>query len=589
MADFDVVVLGGGTSGELVATEVARAGRTAALVEAGLVGGESPYLASIPSKSLLQSARRGDTWEEAVARRDDLAGHLDDTFAAARLAEAGVTLMRGTGRITKPGMIEVEPIAGARGPGDARGPGVARGLAVTRGPGMSRGPGNGNGGSTAGNGGLANGDGPTTISYGDLVIATGSEPLAPPVEGLADVPAWTSAEALTCPDLPRRLVVLGAGPVGCELAQIYAAFGSQVTLVEAEDRVLPDEAAFTGEILAEALRRAGAELCLGSAVVKAETMDSGLALTLASGTRIEADRVLLATGRRPRLTGLDLDKLGIAGSPVEALQVDETCRVVGGGPADAGQDGEERGGRIWAAGDVTGVAPYTHTARYQARIVAANILGGHRLADYRAIPRAVYTSPSVYTVGISPGHPAAAGVDLLTVGFDLAETARAAMADDDGGRVELYADAGHGDILVGAAAIGPGADEWMGELTLAIRAGIPIAVLADVVHAFPTYGEAVESALRELAQRAPADPAGADLAQLTDSSELSLILGKGRRMSENDMAAPTADSVQQRQSVADDAEEPLDDDEPAEVPFDVNEADAAEQQRTVELDEDDYR
>lgn len=530
MADFDVVVLGGGTSGELVATEVARAGRTAALVEAGLVGGESPYLASIPSKSLLQSARRGDTWEEAVARRDDLAGHLDDTFAAARLAEAGVTLMRGTGRITKPGMIEVEPIAGARGPGDARSPGVARGLAVTRGPGMSRGPGNGNGGSTAGNGGLANGDGPTTISYGDLVIATGSEPLAPPVEGLADVPAWTSAEALTCPDLPRRLVVLGAGPVGCELAQIYAAFGSQVTLVEAEDRVLPDEAAFTGEILAEALRRAGAELCLGSAVVKAETMDSGLALTLASGTRIEADRVLLATGRRPRLTGLDLDKLGIAGSPVEALQVDETCRVVGGGPADAGQDGEEQGGRIWAAGDVTGVAPYTHTARYQARIVAANILGGHRLADYRAIPRAVYTSPSVYTVGISPGHPAAAGVDLLTVGFDLAETARAATADDDGGRVELYADAGHGDILVGAAAIGPDAEEWMGELTLAIRAGIPIAVLADVVHAFPTYGEAVESALRELAQRAPADPAGADLAQLTDSSEpaeLSLIQGRG--------------------------------------------------------------
>jgi dihydrolipoamide dehydrogenase len=425
-----------------------------------------------------------------------------------------VTLLRGTGRIAKPGTIEVEPIAGARGAGDARGPGVARGLAVTRSPGVARGPGNGNGSAAAGSGGLATGDGPVTISYGDLVIATGSEPLAPPVEGLADVPAWTSAEALTCPDLPRRLVVLGAGPVGCELAQIYAAFGSLVTLVEAEDRVLPDEAAFTGEILAEALRRAGAELCLGSAVVKAETMDSGLALTLASGTRIEADRVLLATGRRPRLTGLDLDKLGIAGAPAEALRVDETCRVVRGAAA-AGRDGEDPGGRIWAAGDVTGVAPYTHTARYQARIVAANILGGHRVADYRAIPRAVYTSPSVYTVGISPEHAASAGIDLLTVGFDLAETARAAVADDDGGRVELYADAGRGDILVGAAAIGPGAEEWMGELTLAIRAGIPLAVLADVVHAFPTYAEAVESALREMVPRAPA---GAGLAQLADSS-----------------------------------------------------------------------
>jgi pyruvate/2-oxoglutarate dehydrogenase complex dihydrolipoamide dehydrogenase (E3) component len=283
--------------------------------------------------------------------------------------------------------------------------------------------------------------------------------------------------------------------------------------VEAEGRVLPDEAAFTGEILAEALRRTGAELCLGSAVVKAETMDSGLALTLSSGTRIEADRVLLATGRRPRLTGLDLDKLGIAASPLEALAVDETCRVVPG-PAGGGHDGKNPGGRIWAAGDVTGIAPYTHTARYQARIVAANILGGHRLADYRAIPRAVYTWPSVYSVGISPGQAAAAGVELRTAGFDLAETARAAMAADDGGRVELYADAGRGDILVGAAAIGPYAEEWMGELTLAIRAGIPLAVLADVVHAFPTYGEAVESPLLELMQRAPAEPTGAAPPQL---------------------------------------------------------------------------
>jgi pyruvate/2-oxoglutarate dehydrogenase complex dihydrolipoamide dehydrogenase (E3) component len=497
MPEFDVVVLGGGTSGGLVATEVARAGRSAALVEAGLVGGESPYLACIPSKSLLQSAHRGETWEHAVARRDEVSGHLDDTFAAARLAEAGVTLMRGTGRITKPGTVEIALIEAPRG---AKATGTA----------------------------AANGEGPATISYSDLVIATGSEPVAPPVEGLTDVPAWTSAEALTCPDLPRRLIVLGAGPVGCELTQIYAAFGSQVTLVEAEAQVLPDEAAFTGEILADALRRAGAEVCLGSAVVKAETMDSGLALTLASGTRIEADRVLLATGRRPRLTGLGLDKLGVAGSPAQALPVDETCRVVPG-PGAAAREGKKSGGRIWAAGDVTGIARYTHTARYQARIVAANILGGHRLADYRAIPRAVYTSPSVYSVGISPEHAAAAGVDLFTVGFDLAGTARAAVNDDDRGRVELYADAGRGDILVGAAAVGPGAEEWMGEITLAIRAGIPLAVLADVVHAFPTYGEVVEPPLRELVQRAPADPAdpaepaAPDLARLAD---LSLTRGR---------------------------------------------------------------
>jgi hypothetical protein len=150
---------------------------------------------------------------------------------------------------------------------------------------------------------------------------------------------------------------------------------------------------------------------------------------------------------------------------------------------------------------VTAIAPYTHTARYQARIVAANLLGGTRAADYRAVPRTVYTSPSVYTVGMSPSLAAATGVDLITVSYDLAETARAQVEDDDRGRVELYADAGAGDVLVGAAAIGPDAEEWMGEVTLAIRARIPLGVLADVVHAFPTYGEAVGTPLRGLAQR----------------------------------------------------------------------------------------
>ncbi|HWG65304.1 MAG TPA: NAD(P)/FAD-dependent oxidoreductase [Streptosporangiaceae bacterium] len=460
MPDFDVVVLGGGTSGGLVAMEVARAGRSTALVEAGLVGGESPYLACLPSKSLLQSARRGETWEHAVARRDEITGHLDDKAATARLAEAGVTLLRGTGRISKPGTIEVSPVSG---PGSAGAEGLG---------GLSR------------------------FGYQDLVLATGSEPVAPPVEGLTDVPAWTSAEALTCPDLPRRLVILGAGPVGCELAQIYAAFGSQVTLVEAEPHVLPGEAPFTGEILGDALRRTGADLRLGSPVVKAESMDIGLALALADGTRIEADRVLLATGRRPRLAGLGLDELGLDPPPGQQLPIEATCRV----PAGTVPGGKRNGGRVWAAGDVTAIAPYTHTARYQASIVAANILGGNRFADYRAIPRAVYTTPSVYTVGVTPALAEAAGLDLATVSFDLADTARATVDDDERGRVELYADGSRGDVLVGAAAVGPGAEEWMGEITLAIRAGVGLSVLSDVVHAFPTYGEALEGLLRTLAR-----------------------------------------------------------------------------------------
>lgn len=470
MPEFDVVVLGGGTAGQWVAQEVAQAGRAVALAEPGLVGGESPYLACLPSASLLQSARRGASWEHAVARRDEAAARLDDAAAAARLAEAGVTLVRGAGRIVGPGKVEVEPITGA--------------------------------------GGAATLD-DTVLSYTDLVIATGSEPVAPPVEGLSDVPTWTSAEALTCPDLPRRLVVLGAGPFGCELAQLYAAFGSQVALIEAEPRALPGEAAFAGDLLADALRRAGVDIRLGAAVVKAETLDAGLALTLADGARLEADRVLLGGGRRPRLAGLGLDRLGIRLLPSGHLDLDDRCHVAGapgGGEGatrvPAGEGQTAGAGGVWAAGDVTGVASYAHMASYQARVVAANILGARRRADYRAIPRAVYTTPSVYSVGVSPAR-VGAGVELLTAGFDLADTARAAVEDDERGRVELYADAGT-STLAGATAVGPAAEEWMSEATLAVRAGVPLDVLADVVHAFPTYGEAMEHPLRDLAARAAA-------------------------------------------------------------------------------------
>jgi dihydrolipoamide dehydrogenase len=402
-------------------------------------------------------------------------------------------------------------------------------------------------------------------------------------------------------------------------------------------------------------------------VVKAAPLDKGLALILADGTSLEGDRILLATGRRPRLAGLGLDKLGITPSAAGALPVDATCRVqtangeltgttaqpattpaqppaaaasaaqqaappaqraappaqptaapaqqaaASGPPAAAasaqaatatGQPGTAPGqpfavtpppvavpgqpvavtpqpaavpaqpaavtpppavvpaqpaavpaqpaavsaaqsvtaptqpttatahptaaaatvqpaaaaaeqpatatgqattgsARVWGAGDVTGIAPYTHTARYQASVVIANILGEHRVADYRAIPRCVYTTPSVCCVGVTPGQAAAAGIQLRTVGHDLAETARAAVEDDDRGRIELYADMTRGDMLVGAAAVGRSAEEWMGELALAIRAGIPLKMLADVVHAFPTYGEAIERSLRELAVGAP--------------------------------------------------------------------------------------
>ncbi|QKG25594.1 dihydrolipoyl dehydrogenase family protein [Actinomadura verrucosospora] len=434
---YDAVVLGGGTAGELVATGLARAGRDVALVENRLVGGESRYFACVPSKSLLLSARRGETWEMAVARRDALTGHRADERIVAGMAEEGVTVLRGRGQVTAPGRIEVD--------------GAEHG-------------------------------------FGDLVLCTGSEPVIPPVDGLADVPLWTSDGALAVPDLPRRLVILGGGPVGCELAQVYAAFGSQVAVVEASGRLLTAEAPFAGEVLADALRRMGVDLRLGAALSQVERKESGLRLWLSDGGTLDADRILVAAGRRPRVEGLGLETLGVATSPGHGVPVDETCRV----PSSSGD--------VWAAGDVTGVARTTHAARYQARLVLANLLGEHRAADYRAIPRVVYTTPTVYAVGISPKQAEELGIDLLTAGYDLAATARAAVEADERGRVELYADRSRG-LLIGAAAAGLYAEEWMSEIALAIRAETPLSVLTDVVHAFPTYGESVEAPLRELAGR----------------------------------------------------------------------------------------
>ena len=557
MGAFDVVVLGGGTAGVHVATEVAAAGKAVALVEAGLIGGESAYLACLPSNSLLLSAAGGKTWEDAVARRDEVTGGLDDSAPARRLTRAGVTVIRGTGRITGPGTVEVT---------------------------------------------LAPGEGTISLTYSDLVIATGCEPVAPPIEGLSDIPAWTTAQSLCSPDLPRRLIVLGGGPAGCELTQIYASFGSQVTLVEAESSLLPGEPAFAGEILAAALRRAGAEIYLGSRATKAERTSDGLTLALEDGTRIDADRLLLASGRRPRLGGLGLDTLGLEVTPGMALPTTTRCEVTG-----------IRGGlgvsRVWAAGDVTGTT-HTHASRYQASVVAANILGQRREADYSAIPRCVFTTPSVFAVGVVPpakvevaadedgaaagsgarqmlriakvpagARPAESaarptdGAGLITVRANLGDTTRAHLGQDDLGCLELYADAESG-VLAGAVAVGPDAASWMGEVTLAIRAKISLAVLADVVHAFPTYGEALETALRELAGT------GGSTVHADQNEK-----GTGP-LSELDMETPEDDALEQHQEViADETETGA----RREVPFDVDEADAAEQERAVGFDDDDYR
>lgn len=469
--EVDVAVLGLGSAGEIVAGECARGGLRVAGISAGPVGGECPHRACIPSKALLLAAARGErSWAAAVELRDARARRVragaaggvpagldqpdrtwfDDREAADALRDAGVLLLRGHGRLESPGVLRVVP------PTD--GPGAAAA--------------------------------PVRVRFRELVICTGSAPLRPPIPGQPGAPLWTSEDALTAVDRPERLAVLGGGPVGCELAQAFQRFGTEVTLIEPAERLLPDEPAFVGERLGRALAADGVRIRTGARAEEFVAERGETAVRLDAGPPIRVDRVLLATGRSPRLTDLGLELLGL--DPGRPLPVDEHGRTHAAG--------------VWAAGDASDFPAFTHSATYLGRVIAAGLLGGQLRADRRAIPRTVYTDPAVLCVGATPasrpGGQSAdpAGDDLVTAGFDLADTARGYLEGGGVGRVEVYARHTDGRV-VGAAGVGPHADDLMAQAVLAVRAELPVEVWADVVQPFPTYAEAFTPALRELAEQ----------------------------------------------------------------------------------------
>ena len=425
MDTYDVVVLGVGTAGEIVATTVARGGKSVAVVEEKLLGGECPYYACMPSKAMLYSAETRRhlataatagavsrpvalddaraAYRAAAARRHEIADRLDDSARARELRGLGVAIHRGRGRVVGPGRLEV---------GDRQ------------------------------------------IAWTDLVVAVGTIAEIPDIPGLDRAAVWTSEDVYTSVELPASALVLGGGPVGCEIAQVLARFGARVTIVQQAPRLIPAEEPSIGDALGD-------------------------------GTPLTAERLIVAVGQEPRLNGLGLETLGIRPGPKGFLEVDDRCRV-------RGQD------HVWAAGDITGIARYTHTASYHGRVIAANLLGRDSRTDHRAIPRGVYTEPSVACVGLSLEKAQAQGHDAISASMEVGQTARAHATGLKSGRLVLVADRRRGTLL-GASAIGPHAEEWIGEAVLAIRAEIPIDVLTDVVHAFPTFSEAYEPPLRALA------------------------------------------------------------------------------------------
>ncbi|PPK97654.1 dihydrolipoamide dehydrogenase [Kineococcus xinjiangensis] len=450
---FDVVVIGTGSGGKMAAQELARQGRRVAVVEDTRVGGFCPYLSCVPAKSMLLSAQAGIPFDEAVRMRDESVAHRDDSGAAEGLSEDDVELVRGRGRLA---------------------PGTPRTVLVERADG-----------------------GTEELRAAIVVLAAGSVSARPPVDGLDDVPAWTSEDALSAMQQPERLVVLGGGSVGCELSQAYQGLGTQVVLVEMGEQLLPGESREIGDFMERTLSGGGVEVRTGVTAKRATRNGDGVVLHLDDGSEVRADRVLVAGGRSPRTGGLGVEEAGGSLGEDGSVRIDSRCRVLS--PAGEPVEG------LYAVGDVTGVSTYTHSANMQARVVSECLAGRDREADYSAVPRAVYTAPPVFAVGMTQRDAEEAGHEVDVARFPLTDLKRANLieigcGDDVPGLVEVVVDARTG-VVLGAACAGREADSWGAELALAVRARLDVELLEQHVRGFLTWSEAVYPAIEQLRER----------------------------------------------------------------------------------------
>ncbi len=447
MADrFDVIILGMGPGGEVAAGKLIASGKKVAVVERELIGGECAYWACIPSKTLLRPPEvRGEATRAFGASTPTLT--LEEVF------DYRDQMIRNLDDSSQVESYEEQGTTVVKGEGRISGPGKVE----------------------------ANGQ---TLEADHIIVATGSAQTILPIEGIEDVPYWTNREVTTMREVPGRAVVIGGGPNGIEASQWLNRFGAEVTIVEASDRLISREDREAGEIIQEVLEEEGIDVHLGRRVEKARKEgDDGTVATLDDGTEIETDVIVIAAGRTPRIEGIGLESIGV--EPDEkGLPIDDRCRLADG---------------VWALGDVTGVSLFTHVARYQAKVATDNILGKERHADYRGIPRVVFSDPEVAATGLTEEQAREQGIEVASVTLDMTKVLARPWTYEENprGHFGLVADRGRG-VLVGAWAVAPQAGEWIHQASLAIRAEISIEKLLDGVYQFPTFSEAYIEALEQL-------------------------------------------------------------------------------------------